>query len=62
LSHPDTIPMGFVRILDDGTPICDAPVEEAKKLLDTDLILWDEDVGYQMTPEGRAYIKARLLN
>ncbi len=54
-------PTGFIRILDDGVPVCDVSQEQANYLYRSDGIIWDDD-HYVLTEAGRAYIKARLLN
>ncbi len=58
---PDTIPTGFVRLMDGMEPLCDAPMEQVELMIRTDRLLWN-GYFYELTPEARAYVRERLLN
>jgi hypothetical protein len=58
---PEVIPTGFVRLVDGAWPLCDAAMEQVEIMIRDGGLLWN-GCFYELTPEGRAYVKGRLLN
>ena len=57
----EMIPVGFVRIIEGGVPVCDVRAEQLDRLIIDGSLVWDED-HYELTDRGRAFVRARLLN
>lgn len=57
----EVIPTGFIRLIEDGSEICDLPIEQMDRLISNESLVWDLD-HYELTPKGRDYVRSRLLN
>lgn len=61
LRPEDAVPPGFVRIVDGGEMLCDAPIPEVEQMLRRGDIQLEDDV-FQLTEAGRAFLIRRFRN
>lgn len=56
----ETVPTGFVRLLEDNEAICDVPIPELERMLRRGDLYEDCEDGYQLTWQARAHLARRF--